>query len=494
MGFDGQFVHDGRTSAPQQLFRFSSIANYLAAKSGANPFAYTNFTQLLGKLSFTMDTQLYSFFVQDDWQIAPTVKLLYGVRYDLYNYPTARPDSPFASSQKFNVDKNNFGPRVGVAWAVNPLTALRASTGVMYDQPILAAYEMALQQNGSPQTFSVQVNPTSAGAPAFPNTLSTPPPGFVLPTQSILTIDPAFRVARTWQNNVQIERALGRNYTATIGMTYVHGYDLPVVTDINLINPTGTLADGRPIFSTAVNASTRMDPRFNHINTVQAIADSTYRALTLQLGKRYSQGLDLNLSYTLGKGTDDAPLLSSLAVNGDDPRSDPTNLERDRGPNLLDVRHSFVGSVVFNPTVRPQNAVLRAIANNNQVGILMQFNSGLPFNVRTSQDLNQDGLGNNDRPLFVGRNPVYFPARYNVDLRYSRFIPVRGNLKGEIIGEFKNLFNRVQVSAVGPGQSAIVTTDALGSPLAPIPTSGEGFRPTAGYEQREFQLGFRFRF
>jgi len=73
------------------------------------------------------------------------VKVLYGVRYDLYRYPDARADSPFSYSQKFNIDKNNFGPRGGVAWTLDPRTVVRASTGLMYDQPILIAYENALQ-------------------------------------------------------------------------------------------------------------------------------------------------------------------------------------------------------------------------------------------------------------------------------------------------------------------------------------------------------------
>ena len=42
---------------------------------------------------------------------------------------------------------------------------------------------------------------------------------------------------------------------------------MPVLVDTNLI-PTGrTLADGRPIYSTAVNAQTRVNPAFNHTDT-----------------------------------------------------------------------------------------------------------------------------------------------------------------------------------------------------------------------------------
>ena len=57
-GFDGQWVHDERTSAPVQLYTFPTVASYLAAKSGANPLAYSSFTQMFGNLSFQMDTSL----------------------------------------------------------------------------------------------------------------------------------------------------------------------------------------------------------------------------------------------------------------------------------------------------------------------------------------------------------------------------------------------------------------------------------------------------
>ena len=65
-------------------------------------------------------------------------------------------------------------------------------------------------------------------------------------------------MARSWQNNVQFEHALSDTYSVGVGVR--RGNNLPVVTNINLINPIGALADGNPVFSTAVNAGTRLDP------------------------------------------------------------------------------------------------------------------------------------------------------------------------------------------------------------------------------------------
>jgi hypothetical protein len=494
-GIDAQFVHDERTSAPLQSYTFPTIASYQAASTGANPFGYSTFSQAFGELAFDMNTQIYGAFVQDDWQLTPDIKLLYGVRYDLYKAPDGVENAPFENNRSFGTDTNNFGPRAGVAWTLNPRTVVRASTGIMYDQPILIAYENALQFSGSPRTFTVSVSPTSAGAPAFPSNLSNTPPGFQLPIQSIATIDPDFQIARTWQTNVQVERAIGNDYSVTLGYVFSKINDLPVIGDINLINPTGTLPDGRPVYSTAVSAQTRLDPRFNHIYSLQSIGEGHYNALSMSLSRRLAHGTTFNLSYTLAKGEDNAPLsqhfpgTSGLGVVSDQFRTDPTNLDRDKGPNLLDIRHNFNGSIVFNPTVNSGNPLLNGILNNNQLGILMQFNSGLPFNVTSNRDLNNDGFGG-DRPLGVARNSMYLPHRYNVDMRYSRFIPIRGDVRGEIIGEFKNIFNTVQTSGV----TSAIQVDAFGNPLTVIPSDPELFPANGGYEQREFQLGFRIRF
>ena len=495
LGFDGQFIHDGRTASLFTVYNFPTIDAYLAAKSGANPFAYSTFTQLLGNPEFTMDTKLYSFFVQDDWRMTPDFKMLYGIRYDLYDYPAADQNSPFVYNQDYKTDTNNWGPRLGVAWTPfeDKGTVVRASTGIMYDQPLLAAYETAFQNSGAPSRFQVNLNPTSAGALPFPSTLNNLPPNYVLPTQSIATVDPDFQVARTFQNNVQFERGLSRDYSASVGFVYVKGYDLPVITNINLINPIGTLADGRPTFSAAVNADTRLYPAFNHINSVQSIGDSTYKAMTLSLTKRWSHNYQFDLTYTFGKGEDNAPLTGTLSVQGDDPRSDPSNLERDRGPNLLDLRHNFAGTIVARSSFTRGNRIVNAILSDNQVGVLMQFNSGLPTSIRGNRDLNLDG-NNNDRPLNVGRNSVYLPTRYNTDLRFSRFIPISGSRRAEIIGEWKNIFNTKQVAGV----NRTFTLDAAGNPTVALPTTGDEFVErglvTDGYEQRAFQLGFKFYF
>ena len=77
-----------------------------------------------------------------------------------------------------------------------------------------------------------------------------------------------------------------------------------------------------------------------------------------------------------------------------------------------------------------------------------------------------------------------------MDLRYARKFPIKGSVDVQFTAEVKNLFNTVQWAGV----NSVVATDTLGVPTGAIPTSGDGFPATGGYEQRQLQLGFKITF
>jgi hypothetical protein len=487
-GASVQAIHDTRTQTQFQLYTFASVDTYLSAKSGATPFSYSSFAQFFGQPSYEYDTRAYALYVQDDWRLTPAMKLLYGLRYDVYAPPTGVAGAPVTSSQTFPSDKNNLQPRVGVVYTIGSdlRTVVRANTGLMYDQPINAMYEQAIVNDGTAFRASATFQPTQVGAPAFPNVLSG---GAGAASNTAWTVDPAFRIARMWQNNVQIERELSHDFAATVGVSYTRGWDLPIVSNINLINSIGSLGDGRPIYSTAINSTTRVDPRYNAIFETQSLGESTYKALSLQLTRRFSRGIQWNLAYTLAKSEDTAPITGTLSVQGDAGREDPSSLERDRGPNILDQRHTFVASIVGEPHVKASSDAMSAILNHNQFAVAVQFASGIPVNVRSNRELNNDAISS-DRPVGVARNSLYLPARYNVDARYSRQVPLGRVATAEVILELKNVFNTEQWAGV----TSTVTTDLVGNPSTALPTDAKTFAPNQGYEQRQFQLGFRVRF
>jgi hypothetical protein len=277
--------------------------------------------------------------------------------------------------------------------------------------------------------------------------------------------------------------------STSISLMYAKGSQLPVVTDINLINPVSFLADGRPVYSTAVNAATRVDPRFNHIYQVQSIGESDFKSMTLQASKRFASGLTFNVQYSFGKGVDNAPIPTQLTVQAEAARTDLLDLDRDKGPNPLDMRHNFTGTVVYSSESKASNVIIRQLLSGNQIGALMQFNSGLPTNLTSNLDLNGDG-SNGDRALGVGRNALYLPTRKNVDLRYTRRVPIRGGVRAEVVAELKNAFNTQQLSSI----NTTTNTDAAGNPTTPIVYDAYQRVNPAGFEQRKFQLGFKVAF
>ena len=485
-GFDVQYVDDFRRNNLFQLYTFPTVDAYLAAKTGANPRSYSTFQQLVGNPEVAYNSTFVSLFVQDDLRLSSRFKVLFGVRYDLFKIPDARPFAGNAASSTFKVDKNNFGPRVGIAWTLDrsARTVLRASSGIMYEPPLINFYEDAIQRNGDPRTLTATLNPTSTGAPAFPATLSDLPAGFTRPLQSIVAIDPAFSTQYSVLSNVQIERALSNDFSVSLGYVNSLGRDMPVLVDANVL-PTGqTLADGRPIFSTTVNAQTRANPAFNHVDTFRSIGTGTYNALTVSLNKRMSHGFQAQASYTLAKGEDNAPLTGTYVVgSGDDRLSDPIDINRDRGVTPFNQTHTFVLSGLIQPKVSGGGAGA-AILNNNQLGFIVQANSGLPFNIRANRDLNLDGV-QDDRPVGINRNTGRLGSVFNIDLRYVRFLSL-GRVRPELFVEAKNITNHLNVSGV----NRVVAVDTLGNPTAAL-----AFPGTTGYPlQRGIQAGVKVSF
>ena len=490
-GIDAQFIADDRVKGERFLYTFPSTAAYNAAKSGASPFGYTSLAQDFGQLNVSYNSAFYGLFVQDDWQINSQMKLLFGLRYDLFDIPSSRPFAPNPYSSDFTVDKNNLAPRAGFSWALDSraTTVLRASTGLMYEPPLIDFYDNSILNNGNPASYTVSVAGTSAGAPPFPASLATG--AAPVARQSIAAMDPEFRTQYAWLTNIQVERAVRSDLAVAVGYVNSIGRSLPVQLDVNLIPTAATLADGRPIYSTAVNAATRVDPTFDHVNLFQSIAEANYNAFTATLTKRMTHGWQAQATYTLARGTDNDPLTGTFVVgSGDDRASDPSNLNRDEGVTPFNQTHTFAVSTVIAPSVSG-DGLGPAILNNNQFGVIVQSNTGLPFNIRSNLDLNQDSLPN-DRPLDVERNAGRLGRVFYLDLRYSRFVPLTATQRFELFFEAKNLFNTENIAGV----NRVVTTSTAGVPASPLLFNASDYPDAgkSGYDQRLMQLGVKFMF
>jgi hypothetical protein len=492
-GADFRLIRDQQIAPTFARYTFPSIAAYQAALNGSAPRGYSNYTQVFGDPDLKYNSLFTGLYLQDSWKMRPNVTLNYGVRYDVYKIPAADPTSLVASSQEFHVDKNNFAPRVGLAYALgqDQKTVIRLNGGLFYDAPQTDVYRRALLNNGRPQYFNVSTNGTTAFAPAFPTILTAVPSGFNLPTQDITTVSPDFRTLYSVNTNAQITREIAHDLSLTVGYLYTKGTHLPVYRNINLIPGTAKLADGRPIFGSA-----RVNSAFNNISMAESVGISNYNALNVTLSKRFSRGYEFLATYTWSHSLDDAPEQNVLDVptgtSGTNLQpSDPTNRSRDYGNSLSDRRHVFTSSAVINPTFTMNSRVLSYLANHNQLGFSFIARSGDVLNEGSNLVLNGDSTipGALQRPLFVGRNTFRGPRVFQMDARYSRIFPIGERWRPEFFAEAWNLFNHSNFSGSGSALNTNATVDSTGAI-----TAQPSFARLNALDPRLLQLGLKISF
>jgi outer membrane receptor protein involved in Fe transport len=411
----------------------------------------------------------YAFFAQDSWRVNYRLTLNLGLRYDLFDYakPTTVNSDPGLAAAGLGTDtmpisKANFGPRIGFAYT--PLASgrmvVRGSYGIFYSRTPGILLSTAMLQNG----IDVLTYTITSGFPTYPNILSAPPPGG-LQALNVFVVDPDFKQGTSQQYTFQVEQALGRDYTATIGYLGLHATHLPRSRDINLFPSevaAGALSDGTPIsflrHPGSATAPGRPNPAFGRITLFESGASSSYNGLSLQLAKRFSNDFQLMSSYTWAKVIDTVPDGTAVLPgnSGDDSKiaQDTLQPNLDRGPGQADFRHRVVFSAVWdlNYARSLSSPIARAVLGSWNLSGILQLQSARLFNVTTTGDAGNDGNFNNDRAPFVGRNTLEGPSLATVDLRVTRDIAFTERTRLRLIAEAFNIFNRANFSTISTAQ------------------------------------------
>lgn len=430
--------------ATQGVYTFTNLANFQSGN-------YSQFQQAFGADAQQQKNPNAGFFAQDEWKAFRSLTFNLGLRYDLQFLP-----DPIAT------DKNNVSPRFGFAFSPDGKTVLRGSYGLFYDRVPLRATSNALQRDGSKYIVAI-LSRTSAGAPVFPNAL-TAPPSILTTKPSVTRIDPEIENSSSQQANLQIERELPFDAAVSVGYLYLRGQNIILSRNVNV-----------PTCTTASLNLCRPNPDFGNISRYEGSGDSYYNGLVASFNKKQGNWATARLSYTLSKTIDNAGNFFFSAPQ------DNFNLRGERGFSDNDQRHRLTLSGTFNAPNALENKLAHRAFGGFQLSYIFTYGSKLPFNVLAGSDLNNDS-NNNDRPFGLGRNTGRGFDFASFDLRLARRFQLTEKLNLELLAEAFNLFNRANYS---------VPNNAFGTAAAPLAAFG---RPTAAFDPRQLQVGFRFNF
>jgi len=457
-------------------------AAYNAADSSTYPTQYQNSLPTFAEIP----VKHFSTYLQDDWQLRDNLTLNIGVRYDIQfgsfnenlgdlqgriaaklgtafgSYPIP---VPFHAGVDTRGDRNNFGPRIGLAWDVSGdgRTNVHAGYGLFYDN-------MRTLQNFGELTWP-QAQSIIISNPAFPDPLqgrsrsqflSTAPPNI-----SVLSNDAVNPYAH--QTSGGVSRLLGRNLGITADVILVRRKSDRDTVDLNL-----------PDAVTRV----RPYPQFGRVSYWQYTADNDYNAFLFKFEKRMSNRYQYLVSYTLSKSDDESFRNVFADVYGYAKRESPGQADR---------RHRLVTSGI----VQLPYGILGSV--------IADFRSSLPMNPVSSIDINRDGYAN-DLPAGVSPysgcrdlnldainafrqsrglatvSSVECPGFANVDLRLSKTVEFGRSHSVEIIGQLFNIANRANYNV----PSNNVTAGTFGRSTSLLPNINAPSR------QAEFAIRYRF--
>ncbi|MFB3916879.1 MAG: TonB-dependent receptor domain-containing protein [Terriglobales bacterium] len=404
-------------------------------------------------------------FIQDDWKVTPRLTLNLGLRYEWYSIANgeklqtlnAISNAPFTlpypcienlpcGGYIFRVpksDKNNFMPRVGFAFDPTGAGkwAIRGGFGISYDVipqnfPLLSLPPQLQTEQSPDVTCSGASGPppawcaTGVGFLAGGGLLQVNvPPSTVADARSAtqgIMLDHVMPKVLTWTLGVQ--REIARDTILEVRYLGTRATQLPIQAQTNRVSaftaglqplPTFLNAGQVPAVITGgprlsdfenfkANKRYLINPDFSTLTTIPSLGGSIYHAASVDLNRRFTRGLMIRANYTWSHTIDDSTneLFSSL-VNPRRPE-DWMRLILDRGNSVLDVRHKFALSWVYDlPKVATDNGFLKALLHGWEYTGTYLAQSGQPISILSGVDSNGNNDAAGDRGIL---NPAGIPG------------------------------------------------------------------------------------
>jgi len=401
--YGGQFTRPSTAAADPATYNLADFMFGLrSAYSIINPFI----ANLRQRMHFA--------YLQDDFRATDRLTLNLGLRYEFAtpqwekdNYLTnfdpetntliQAKDGSIYERALVNPDRNNFAPRVGMAFSVDSKTVLRSGYGVSYIHFNRLGGENLLSFNG-PHVVALNITQqTSQGlcsgnqAPTscfrttqqgYPEGLNTPANFSTLNARvNYIPKDNPTGSVQSW--HVTVQREILPKLMVDVSYVGNKSRNVMILGDYNQARPNGstenaTLQARRPIQG------------FQEIQIAWGGGEGDYQALQFKVEQRYSRGLYLLNSLTWGRARDNAS--GHLEVqNNDNSRVNYRNLAGEFGRSGYDQpvnnTTSFVWELPFGKDRRyasNMNAVLEGILGGWRLVGINTLASGTPVNLSYS--------------------------------------------------------------------------------------------------------------
>ena len=369
-GADVRLNRRAAETLPQDVFTFFGL-NEFATNS---PFVMDR----TGNPELHYANENFSFFVNDDWKAHPRLSLNLGLRYEvstvsrerdglLQNFDLATMSYTAPGEKLHNVDKNNFGPRVGFAFDMfgTQKSVLRGGYGIFYNRELPASFGSPAA-NSFPQIttdiitamFFCGVTPQQWGYPVQNA-------AFVCSVKNAYVIEKDIdtAMAQHWSLNLQQDVGFG---TLTVG--YVGNHVTHLLTD-------GVVTPRNINRKSIVDGSTRpLSQAWGDIYVVGGYPQSNYNALQVNFKRNFSQGLRVNANYTWAHAIDDV-------VGFFRDHQDPNNMRAERASSDQDIRHNFSFDAGYDLAFDKWFGGPHWLSRGWQLNTNTQIRSGFPVNV-----------------------------------------------------------------------------------------------------------------
>jgi hypothetical protein len=371
-------------------------------------------------------------------------------------------------------DRNNFAPRLGLAYRLGDKSTIRAGYGVFYMSNFL--WEAQGIRGNWPFAISETLSNLNQGKDlTFAETTFSPQldveRGSTVEPRAQHIVDRNNRISYTQQWNLHVQQQLTDSLMVEVGYVGTKGTKLSSFVNVNTALPGPGAVDPRRPF-----------PHFGAMSQMTNAADLIYHGLQLKVEKRFSDGLSFRTNYAWGKTID------NLGAGFSASRSpqDPLDWAADRSLSDLHRSHTFSSDLIWQlPFGKGQafganmGGVADAILGGWQITGVTTANSGAPITVSVPRDIANVGpRSGSQRPNLVGdpfagvrgapeqfinraafaepapftfgnagRNLVTGPSAFQLDLGLYKNFLLTERFTLQFRSEYFNLLNHVNFSS-----------------------------------------------